>query len=147
MREYPGRLSHVVPNWVLPGSLYHIRIRVDPATPLPLTSSVPGRALLNSIERYHAAGRWQCRLCLLMPDHLHALLCLPPDKRMSATIGGWKGFQSKQLGIVWQANFFDHRIRQDQELEEKAAYIRRNPVVKNLCACEADWPWVISCEP
>ena len=38
-------------------------------------------------------------------------------------------------------DFFDHRIRDDHQLELKANYIRPNPVVKNLCAAEADWPW------
>jgi REP element-mobilizing transposase RayT len=71
-----------------------------------------------------------------MPDHLHALLAFPPDKKMSNVIDTWKSFHAKQSDISWQANYFDHRIRTDAELEEKAAYIRRNPVVKGLCAKE-----------
>ncbi len=80
-----------------------------------------------------------------MPDHLHALLAFPPDKKMSSVIGTWKSFHAKQHGILWQGNYFDHRIRTDAELEEKAAYIRRNPVVKGLCSTEEDWPWVLNC--
>jgi REP element-mobilizing transposase RayT len=77
-----------------------------------------------------------------MPDHLHALLAFPPDKQMSKVIGAWKAFQSKRHGLRWQGNYFDHRIRNEAEAEEKAAYIRQNPVVKGLCVREEDWPWV-----
>lgn len=79
-----------------------------------------------------------------MPDHLHALLAFPSDKKMSDIIGTWKGYQAKQHGIHWQGNYFDHRIRSKAELNEKALYIRLNPVVKELCSSENDWPWVIS---
>jgi REP element-mobilizing transposase RayT len=145
MHDYPGRLSHVVPSWVSHGSTFHVRIRADTAKSLPLNNPVVGSALLNAAVRHHATGRWYCRLFLVMPDHLHALLAFPPDKRMSDVIGAWKGFQAIRHGITWQANYFDHRIRNEKALEEKAGYIRRNPVVKNLCASEDDWPWVISC--
>ena len=39
--------------------------------------------------------------------------------------------------------FFGHRLRNDAELAEKACYIRRNPVAKNLCLAEEDWAWLI----
>ncbi len=80
-----------------------------------------------------------------MPDHLHALLSFAPHKQMSVIIGAWKGFHAKRSGIAWQNNYFDHRIRNDSELQSKEDYIRLNPVAKGLCQNEGDWPWVISC--
>ncbi len=80
-----------------------------------------------------------------MPDHLHALLDFPHDKSLGEVIRKWKAYQAGNLGITWQGNFFDHRIRNQDELEEKAAYIRLNPVRKNLCVDEDAWSWVISC--
>ena len=62
---------------------------------------------------------------------------------MSRTIGDWKRFHQRQKGVLWQDNFFDHRIRGQSELDEKSAYIRRNPVVKELCAKEDDWTLVL----
>ena len=145
MPDYPDRLSHTVPSWVKGGAIYHIRIRAKPNTPLPLTNESLARSLLDSARRYHTDVRWCCLLFLLMPDHLHALLALPPEQCMSDTIGAWKRFQARQHGIRWQKNYFDHRIRDTRQFEEKAAYIRRNPVVKNLCATESEWPWVVAC--
>jgi len=82
---------------------------------------------------------------LLMPDHLHALLIFPHEKPMHAIIASWKGYQAKRLGISWQNNFFDHRIRNRDELHKSEAYIRLNPVRRNLCSEQNAWPWLISC--
>jgi hypothetical protein len=38
----------------------------------------------------------------------------------------------------------DHRIRNEAEFDEKAAYIRRNPAAKGLCQNEEEWPWTLS---
>jgi len=104
-------------------------------------------ALLEAARRYHQLHRWHCRLLLLMPDHVHALLAFPAEPGMSRIVGAWKSFTAKRLGIAWQSNFFDHRIRHAAELEEKAAYIAANPVAKQLCARPEEWPWVCRGDP
>jgi REP element-mobilizing transposase RayT len=127
------------------GATFHIRIRVEgPAAPC-LTAASTGRPLLQAASWYHRQNIWNCRLFLLMPDHLHALLVFPRDRPMDQIIGAWKGYQTKHLGVSWQENFFDHRIRDQRELKEKEAYIRENPVRKGLCARAEDWPWVVAC--
>jgi putative transposase len=77
-----------------------------------------------------------------MPDHLHALISFPPNERMSAVIGDWKRYQERMCDVLWQKGYFDHRIRNDSEFDEKAAYIRHNPAVKSFCERAKDWPWV-----
>ncbi len=61
---------------------------------------------------------------------------------MSAVIAAWKAFHAKHNGIHWQEGYFDHRLRSDDEVTLKAHYSRMNPVVKKLCECPEDWPWV-----
>jgi hypothetical protein len=61
---------------------------------------------------------------------------------MSRTVGEWKAYASRVHGILWQPNFFDHRIRSDNDFTETWHYIRRNPVAKNLCACPEFWAHV-----
>ena len=80
-----------------------------------------------------------------MPDHLHALIAFPREEAMSRVVHDWKSWHKRTHGIEWQDGYFDHRIRSENEFELKAHYIRRNPVVKGLCARAEDWPWV--CEP
>lgn len=81
-------------------------------------------------------------LCLLMPDHLHALVSFPIDRDLTKVISNWKEIAAKKAGIVWQRDFFDHRLRSAQELREKEAYISLNPVRKGLVGEPEDWEFV-----
>jgi REP element-mobilizing transposase RayT len=77
-----------------------------------------------------------------MPDHWHALLSFGPEASMSRVVGDWKKYHARHAGIEWQQGYFDHRLRAHlEQLDAKAAYIRRNPVVAGLCTQEKDWPW------
>ena len=78
-----------------------------------------------------------------MPDHLHALISIDRDASLSATVGNLKRATSKFSSIEWQRNFFDHRLRGDESFEEKAAYIRNNPVRAGLTMHEEKWPYVL----
>jgi hypothetical protein len=144
MRDFPGRLHHDVPSWVPESSCFHIRVRCERENPTPLTHPELGVKLLTSVHVYTERGRWWPYLFLLMPDHWHALLYFPAYESMSAVVGDWKRFHCLRHRVVWQENYFDHRLRRTESIEEKAAYIRNNPVVKGLCERPEDWPWVVS---
>jgi putative transposase len=137
---YPGRLHHTIPTWVKDGALFHIRIRAAPEQRSVFTESSLARELLIAARRYNELGRWWCNLMLVMPDHVHALLAFPPEPGMSTTIRNWKRGTARFEGVQWQANYFDHRIRNNSEANETWSYIRRNPVVESLCLTEDDWP-------
>ena len=140
---YPGRLHHAAPPWVEAGALYHVRIRLDAGSHQNMASLPLGRRLLDSVRFYHSRQKWYARLFLLMPDHLHAILCFPTEKGMSTVVGAWKGYHAKNGGVAWQDGYFDHRIRDDAALLEKTHYIRMNPVRAGLCQSPEDWPWVV----
>jgi len=144
MTDASGHVPILVPGWVKTEEAYHIRLRTESFSSLPLIDKQLAPSLLKSATLYHDIARWYCHLLLLMPDHLHALLVFPRNRKMSEVIADWKGAQTKQLKIQWQGNFYEEMISHGPELEAKAAHIRRNPSVKNLCAKESDWPWVIS---
>ena len=143
-KVYPGfggRLFHDVPEWVRDDAIFHIRVRCAPGGKA-LTEPDTARALLDSARLYHERHRWCAHLFLLMPDHWHALLRFPSEASMGRVIGDWKKYHARHTGIVWQEGYFDHRLRGHlEQLEAKAAYIRRNPVVAGLCMREEDWPW------
>ncbi len=140
MPDYPGRLHHNTPGWVRDGASFHIRLRAEP-TQSSLIEPALGEALLNSARRYHELGHWWCELFLLMPDHVHAILAFPSAPGMSETLRNWKRATARFNRVRWQEGYFDHRLRTDAESNEKWHYIRRNPVVKNICATEDAWPW------
>jgi putative transposase len=73
---------------------------------------------------------------------LHAIIGFPREPGMESTVKNWKKFVAMQFKIKWQRDFFDHRLRNDQELQEKTCYILMNPVRKGLCERAEDWVWV-----
>jgi hypothetical protein len=145
--KFKDRLHHNVPAWVAAGATFHVRVRCAQAqlARAPLNEPSLATPLLESVRFYHSRSRWCCFLFMLMPDHFHALVAFPRQEAMSAVLHDWKSWHARTQSIEWQDGYFDHRIRDNQEFELKADYIRRNPVVKGLCVRAEDWPWV--CEP
>src|SRR5262245_27751672 len=142
--DLPARktLSHSVPQWVIEGSWYFITINCLPRGNNQLARAETGNAVLAALRHNHDKLLWHCRLGLLMPDHLHAIMAFPRDPGMKTVITNWKRFVAGQHGVDWQRDFFDHRLRDPHELEEKTSYIWMNPVRKGLCQQSDEWPWV-----
>ena len=61
---------------------------------------------------------------------------------MRSIVSKWKEWTSKELGIVWQSDFFEHRLRGEESRREKGDYILANPVRKNLVQRAEDWPFI-----
>jgi len=127
-------MPHEIPSWVDPQKEIHFisincgeRSRNQLALP-----DVPQRLFEIVQRRQEKFLWWPCRV-LLISDHLLALLSFPPSgKSLKSVVSKWKEWTSKELGIVWQRDFFEHRLRHDESLREKADYILQNPVRKKL---------------
>lgn len=78
-----------------------------------------------------------------MPDHLHLIAGFPKTESMSSVIRDWKRLTARRAGIVWQRNYFDHRVRPNEGLQQKTDYIRDNPVRAGLVKVAEDWPHFI----
>ncbi len=101
------------------------------------------QALFDTARRYHDAQRWYLKLLLLMPDHIHMLIGVSGDAQLSNLIRDFKRITARTAKIDWQRNFFDHRLRHDESLDEKAAYIRENPVRAGLIGRDQKWRYAI----
>ena len=99
-------------------------------------------SVFDTVAFRHRKGVWNVRMILLMPDHVHGLIAFPLDERMKGVVAKWKEYVAKKIGISWQRDFFDHRIRDVNSLEEKEAYILNNPVRKGLVENSEEWPYV-----
>ncbi len=135
-------LPHDIPGWIQGSARFFITINCKQRGVNTLCRQPVAQALLDSARQYEASGRWYLWLALLMPDHLHLIVSVRPDLGLRAVIGNWKRYQATHLGIEWQANFFDHRLRDEDEFRDKALYIRENPVRKQRVARSQDWPYV-----
>jgi len=135
-------LPHVPPSWIDPGGLFFITICADRRRMLAF-GRVQCEQMIQSAMFYHQTGKWWIRLFLVMPDHIHAILAFDRSVRMSDVVAAWKRYISRKIGVVWQRDFVDHRLRKDESLEEKAFYIRQNPVRAGLIGKAEDWPYFI----
>lgn len=92
---------------------------------------------------------------VVMPDHFHWLCSLPDeDADFSSRIRMIKrGFTLRllQAGIplekdtrgeyrLWQRRFWEHTIRDEEDLEKHLDYIHYNPVKHGLVRSVRDWP-------
>jgi REP element-mobilizing transposase RayT len=143
--DLPDRkvLPHGIPPWVKAGELYFITICCRDRGVNQLCVPEFGTKLLESVRFREERGDWFVRLFLLMPDHLHALIAFSPECEMSAVVAKWKEYAARHVGVRWQRGFFDHRLRRDESLDEKAHYIRMNPVRQGLVSRAEEWPWIL----
>ena len=80
-------------------------------------------------------------LCfVLMPDHLHWLLQLR-EGNLPFVMQRLKGRTSHALGgELWQPNYHDHALREEEDVREIARYIVANPLRAGLVRNLADYP-------
>ena len=144
MQPHPRSLPHEIPLWVDPHrQIYFITINCRERFRNQLALSGVAKPLFETVQHRQERHLWWPYLFLLMPDHLHALVSFPPSgKPIRSIVSKWKEWTAKQLGIVWQSDFFEHRLRQDESRRQKADYILENPVRRNLISRAKDWPFV-----
>jgi REP element-mobilizing transposase RayT len=80
-----------------------------------------------------------------MPDHFHALVGVGDSgKSLGEICGAFKSlttriFWQQARGRLWQRQFFDHIIRNEEEFFETRDYILMNPVRKGLVETPEKW--------
>jgi putative transposase len=124
------------------GAVYFITICCEQRGTKQLCNEKTAVVLFDTARIYHEHGRWNLSLLLLMPDHLHALIGIDGRDFLSPLIRDYKRITTKLARVEWQRNFFDHRLRHNESLTEKFAYICQNPVRAGLVANESVWPYV-----
>lgn len=84
---------------------------------------------------------------VVMPDHMHWLLQLR-DPSLSRCLQAFKSrtahainFARGCCGPVWQAGFYDHRLRCDEDLRAQAMYVIANPLRQGLVERIEDYPF------
>jgi len=95
----------------------------------------------------------------LLPEHLHCVWKLPQGEadfstRWAAIKANFSKAYLPQLGshciqrrpnrgevAVWQKRFWEHQIRDADDLQRHLHYIHYNPVKHGLVAHVREWPW------
>jgi REP element-mobilizing transposase RayT len=89
--------------------------------------------------RHFDGQRYTLGSYVIMPNHVHALVRPLADHTLSETLQGWKSVSAHNVKklkgsaeLVWLDESFDHLVRDEQHLEQFAAYIAQNPVRAHL---------------
>jgi REP element-mobilizing transposase RayT len=113
------------------GMVYHITTVTQNRTPyFALLNN--GRKVVQQLMTLQAEGRAETLCYVVMPDHLHWLMVLHEGKLPDA-VRLLKGRSAHAIGQgIWQANYYDHAVRQDEDLRKMSRYIIANPLRANL---------------
>ncbi len=118
-------------------------------------------ALLRSAwRRTMAREPFETIAFCLLPDHFHCIVKLPAEdaafsgrlalikatfsrnyKRHMACFPQSPSRQRQRLSGVWQKRFWEHLVRDEDDLVRHVDYIHYNPVKHGLVTRAAEWPW------
>jgi putative transposase len=143
--QYPVRkaLPHGIPNGIdIDRAVFFVTVNCSVRGINHLCRDHVASVIFESAKHYADKGRWHPRLLLLMPDHVHLVATFAlRESAMRDIIEPWKGWLRKKAGIVWQRGFFDHRLRDEREIQDKAYYVLLNPVRAGFVDNPEAWKW------
>ena len=111
------------------------------------------RASFHAIRRARPS---QIEAIVVMPDHLHTIWTLPENDadyssrwraiksrftRRLRTQGAPLQANSKGEYALWQRRYWEHTIRDEDDLQKHVDYIHYNPVKHGLVNRVTDWPY------
>ena len=113
--------------------------------------------LRQAYQRVARDYPFQTMAICVLPNHLHALWQLPPnDNAYPLRWSLIKRYFSRELPAneqrslskiakrekgIWQRRYWEHQIRDDDDMQNHINYIHFNPVKHGLVTNAADWPY------
>jgi len=143
-----------MPNYrrlYVPGGTYFFTVNLRDRRQKLLTREIDAlRAAWRDVLRRHP---FETIAAVVLPDHLHFLWRLPEsDHDFSTRIRLVKAGFTRRLGSgvksegrkgernVWQRRFWEHAIRDADDLKKHVNYIHFNPVKHQYVTDPDDWP-------
>jgi len=122
---------------------------LDQASTGPLFLRRPELAqmVVQCLHKGVALGHYQLGAFVVMVNHVHVLLL--PIVNPSRLLQSLKGFTAREANRMlgrtgepfWQAESYDHWVRDEKEHARVTAYIETNPVKAGLVECAEDYRW------
>ena len=86
---------------------------------------------------------------VVMPNHVHILLRPLTGHSLSDIMKRIKGVSARKInkatgssGSVWQPDYFDRFIRDEEHFSKTVQYIENNPVKAGLCKTAEEWTFI-----
>jgi len=141
---------HHLPHWQMGGSIYFVTFR-SRCGDLPESAR---RIVVQTLLHNHTK-RYDLLLAVVMPDHVHILLC-PRQKTpgiwfdLGEIMKGIKGTSARKInklmgrkGSIWAEESCDRMIRSEDEYIEKWKYMEHNPVKSGLANDPREYEFIV----
>ncbi|MES2995504.1 MAG: transposase [Verrucomicrobiota bacterium] len=104
--------------------------------------------IVQSALLHFDGDRYRMLEWVIMPNHVHMMLETLPGYELAGVIKSWKSFTARRIhdaiggsGPLWQREYFDRYIRDENHFHASRKYIHENPVKAGLVAQAEDWRW------
>jgi putative transposase len=138
----------------VPGGTYFFTVALRMRNSQQLVASID--LLRLAFRKTQEAKPFKIEAIVVLPEHLHSIWTLPPND--SDYPGRWKSIKSifirelEKSGVVvekrkdgsaliWQRRYWEHTIRDVDDLYRHIDYIHFNPVKHGLVERVKDWPY------
>ncbi len=105
------------------------------------------RTVIGEMRRLHHDEVVNSQAWVLMPDHLHWLFALQEGKTLGQVVNLFKGRSARsvnqllnQTGHIWQRAYYDHALREEEDVRDIARYIVANPLRAGLVTRVGHYP-------
>ncbi|MFT3742385.1 MAG: transposase [Gammaproteobacteria bacterium] len=92
--------------------------------------------------------RYKLHAFVVMPNHVHLLIRVFEGNALSHIIHGWKSYTANRIKqfvraptTIWQADYWDRFIRDQDHFNRVVEYIHYNPVKAGICEKPSYWPY------
>ena len=103
--------------------------------------------VLNCLEWLEHEGRIALKAAVVMPEHLHFIARLG-NGALGQLMHSLKSYTANKLnrhlsrkGRFWQPQYYDHAIRNEEDLWKSVHYCLNNPVRRGLVEDFHDYPY------
>tara|TARA_B110000211_G_scaffold93247_1_gene108707 strand:+ start:991 stop:1458 length:468 start_codon:yes stop_codon:yes gene_type:complete len=126
---------------------YSITICCDFRKPI-FANFLCARLIASELIKFSKNNSLNTICYVIMPDHIHWLLQLNSNPDLSSLIRKFKNITTYRLnkqngteGKVWQSNYYDHKVRDGEDIINQARYIVANPLRAGLVGNIKKYPY------
>jgi putative transposase len=144
----------------VPGGTFFFTVVTCARRPL-FRAPLARRLLRMAIQEARSRRPFETFAAVLLPDHLHCIWTLPSGdadfstrwRQIKGTFTrGWLAAGGDEIAVsagkrrkaargVWHQRFWEHVVRNEDDLRQHAEYIFYNPVKHGYAPCVHTWKW------
>ncbi|TVR75607.1 MAG: transposase [Sphaerobacteraceae bacterium] len=133
-------------HYAAPGRIIHLTISTHDRRSV-FTDSTFTEQCLDVLNRTTESNSFEVMAYCFMPDHLHLLLENSSGEELGALVRRFKSWTTRIAwehgwhGKLWQRSYYDHVLRENEDVNRFIRYILGNPVQHGIVETWTDYPW------